>query len=139
MSDTNFRIAVKSFIINEKSELLIIKRRDNDQHKPGMWDVPGGRLEPGENPFLGLIRETKEETSLNVEILNPLAVHHFTRDDGQIITMITFLCKLKTNKITLSKEHSEFLWCSTKMSFNKLHPVFRRELDLIENHFLKSI
>jgi len=41
----NFRIAVKSFIVNEKNELLLIKRRDDDVHKPGAWEIPGGRLE----------------------------------------------------------------------------------------------
>jgi len=30
-------------------------------HKPGTWDIPGGRLELGEDPFLGLKRETHEE------------------------------------------------------------------------------
>ena len=54
-----FRIAVKSFIMNSENKLLLIKRRSNDVHKPGQWDIPGGRLELGEDPFLGLKRENK--------------------------------------------------------------------------------
>jgi len=135
----NFRIAVKSFVMNEKNELLLIKRRDNDPHKPGMWEVPGGRLELGENPFKGLKRETKEETGLDVEILNPLGVHHFTRDDKLNITMITFLCKPISHSVILSKEHTQYLWTNIEKSISKLHSAFYEEVELIKNHFLRSV
>lgn len=105
----NFRNAVKAFIV-EDSKLLLIKRRPNDAHQPGLWDNPGGRLEVGENPFTGLERETKEEIACDIEILIPLDVHFFTRDDGQKIQLIVFVCKLKSKNIQLSKEHTEYEW-----------------------------
>lgn len=67
-------------------------------------------MEPDENPFEGVIRETKEETSMDIEILMPLAVDHFVRDDGQQITMITFLCRPLTDKVVLTPSHSEYKW-----------------------------
>ncbi len=105
----NFRNAAKAFIV-EDGKLLLLKRRPNDVHKPGAWDIPGGRLEPGENPYSGLLRETKEETSLEIEIMMPLDVHHFTRDDGQRITLMIFLCRLKSGEVKLSEEHTEYKW-----------------------------
>ncbi len=131
----NFRIAVKSFIVNEKGELLLIKRRDNDPHKPGVWEIPGGRIDLGEDPFEGLKRETKEETGLDVEVLNPLKIHHFTRDDGQRITMITFLCKPVSSTINLSKEHTEFLWTNMDESISKLHSAFHKEVEIFRKFF----
>ncbi|MFC2135133.1 NUDIX domain-containing protein [Bacteroidota bacterium] len=78
-----FAIAVKALIINSKGEILSVKRRPNDVHSSGKWDIPGGRLEHyEENPFDGLKREVMEETGLEVEILNPLQIDHFVRDDG---------------------------------------------------------
>lgn len=65
---------------------------------------------PGENPFDGVRRETKEETGLDVEILLPFAVNHFVRDDGQRITMIIFFCRALTGNVTLSRVHSEYRW-----------------------------
>lgn len=106
----NFRIAVKSFIVNNENKVLLIKRRSNDIHKPGQWDIPGGRLELGEDPFLGLKRETKEETNLDIDIVSPLHVQHFTRDDGQKITMLIFLCKPTNNNLKLSEEHTDYSW-----------------------------
>jgi len=106
----NFRIAVKSFIINNENKLLLLKRRSNNVHKPGAWDIPGGRLELGEDPFLGLKRETKEETNLDIEIISPINVQHFTRDDDQKITMLIFLCKPSHNNLKISEEHIEYSW-----------------------------
>ncbi|MBI2545644.1 NUDIX domain-containing protein [Candidatus Woesearchaeota archaeon] len=107
----SFRIAVKAFIVHD-GKLLILKRRSKDTHKPNEWDIPGGRLEPGENPFSGLQREAKEETNLDIEIIAPLGVQHFVRDDKQQITMIIFLCKSFNDSVQLSDEHTGFAWKS---------------------------
>ena len=82
----NFRLAVKAFII-DKNNLLIVKRTSKDIQKTNIWEIPGVRLKLGEDPREGLKREIAEETGLDIEILYPLNVKNFTRDDGQIITM----------------------------------------------------
>ena len=132
----NFRIAVKSFIVKDNKALLL-KRRPNDPHKPGNWDIPGGRLDLGENPFEGIKRETKEETNLNIDIKMPLDIHHFQRDDGQNITMLIFLCHTNENNIKLSEEHTDHNWLSleNKQEFPEwLHSV----LDNYQNHIKPS-
>jgi 8-oxo-dGTP diphosphatase len=63
--------------------LLIIKRRSDDPHYAGKWDIPAGRLKIGENPVDGLKRETKEEVNLDIDILLPIITYQFTRDDDQ--------------------------------------------------------
>src|SRR4030067_513789 len=113
-------IAVKAFILNGKGELLLIRREKSDPHNPGTWEVPGGRLGLGENPFEGLKREAKEETGLDIVIGNPIKVHHFTRDDGQRITMITFLCKPLSETVSLGREHTEFAWLGLGESLHRL-------------------
>jgi hypothetical protein len=45
-----FRLAAKAFIVQD-GKLLMMKRRANDPHKPEALDIPGGRLELGENPL----------------------------------------------------------------------------------------
>lgn len=107
--ENNFRNAAKAFIVQD-GKLLLLKRRPNDVHRPGDWDVPGGRLDPNESPFLGLKREAMEEISAEIEIDMPLDIHYFTRQDGQQITLMIFLCRLITDEIKLSEEHTEFKW-----------------------------
>jgi 8-oxo-dGTP diphosphatase len=114
----DFGISVKAFIVKE-GKLLILKRIKGEVHYADKWDIPGGRLLVGEDPYEGLKRETKEETGLDVEILLPFAVNHFVRDDGQTITMIIFLCRALADGIVLSKAHTEYRWFDLK-SLNEL-------------------
>jgi len=126
----NFRVAAKSFIVKDNN-LLLIKRRPNDVHKPGVWEIPGGRLELGENTFEGLKRETKEETGLDIEVIQPLNIKHFVRDDGQTITMLIFFCKALSDSVKLSEEHTDYEWvplnrCKEKIVGNFLD----KEIDI---------
>lgn len=102
--------AVKAFIVRADGDALVIRRRPSDVHHPGQWDLPGGRLHDGEDPYAGLAREVREETGMLVDIGIPLDVHHFTRDDGQVITMVTFLCHPHATAVQLSEEHTEYAW-----------------------------
>ena len=43
--------------------MLLIRRAD-DAHCPGLWSLPGGKLEPGESPLIAAKRELLEETGL---------------------------------------------------------------------------
>jgi len=131
----DFSIAVKGFVVNDKGELLLIKRRDNDIHKPSEWEIPGGRLDAGEDPFEGLKRETKEETGLDIEILNPLKIHHFTRDDGQKITMIVFVCKPVSDEINLSEEHTAYEWLNLDAAYEKIVDDFKDEITVYNKFF----
>jgi len=55
-------IRVSGIIINSQSEILLIKHRKKDRE---YWVLPGGHLEYGETIEQGILRELKEETSLN--------------------------------------------------------------------------
>ena len=135
---TRLGLAVKSFIVNDKNELLLVKRHDNEIHCPGAWEIPGGRLELGEDPFEALKRETKEETNLDIEIQNPLRVHHFERDDGQRITMISFLCRPKSNSVVLSEEHTDYKWIEIEKANSEIHKGFKKEVEVLNKNFLNK-
>ena len=57
----NFSNAAKAFIVKD-SKLLLIKRRPNDPHGPGKWDIPGGRLQPVVDKFLSIKAEFGEQS-----------------------------------------------------------------------------
>ena len=125
----DFRIAVKAFIVKD-GKLLVLKRTSTDLENPDGWELPGGRLNTGENPGEGLKREVKEEADIDIEVLQPLNVRHFTRKDGQVITMIIYLCKALNDKVRLSEEHSEFDWLSMHSCKQKLAGFFHGEVDI---------
>lgn len=65
--------------INPQKQVLLFLRDD----KPGlpyrnMWDVPGGHVEPGENPEQTIVREMKEEMDLDLRDFQFLCQKEFT-------------------------------------------------------------
>ena len=129
----NFRVAAKSFIINDKNELLLLKRRNNDVMKPGMWEIPGGRLELGEDPHEGVKRETVEEAGIDIDVKQIMDVRHFVRSDNQTITMLVFLCKALSEKVNLSEEHTDFKWVSMQEAKEQITPFFHKTIGTYEN------
>lgn len=125
----NARVAAKAFIVDDEERLLILKREPENVQMPEAWELGGGRLEPGENPFEGLKREVMEETGLEIEVQRPLSVRHFTRKDGQVITMLVFVCKPLGKEVKLSKEHTEFEWIPVKEARGKITEFFNAEID----------
>jgi ADP-ribose pyrophosphatase YjhB (NUDIX family) len=55
---------VGGLVYDERGRLLLV-RRANDPGR-GLWSVPGGRVEPGEDDAAALVREVAEETGLAV-------------------------------------------------------------------------
>lgn len=103
-------VAVKGFIVNDEDEVLLLRRHPDDEESGGVWEIPGGRLEQGEDPFTGLRREVREEAGIEVSVSDPLMVDHFTRRDGVRIIMLVFLCRPVGGRLRLSHEHTASSW-----------------------------
>ena len=54
-------------ILDDRGRALILKRSMKSRWMPGKWGLPGGKVERGENSLGAVIRETKEETDLDLE------------------------------------------------------------------------
>ncbi len=76
-----------------KDDLFFIQQRLPDDIWGGLWEFPGGRVEPGETPEQAVIREVQEETEWVVSEPVPFqsVVHHFTQ---YRVTLHSFWCKL---------------------------------------------
>jgi len=62
------------FVLNEKSEVLLIQRADN-----GLWALPGGCHDLGETPQACAQRECKEESGYDVKVTDLLGVYSSNR------------------------------------------------------------
>jgi 8-oxo-dGTP diphosphatase len=58
------KVGTGIFVMNDKTEVLFLKRKGS--HGSDTWCLPGGHLEFGESFLENAIRETKEETDLDV-------------------------------------------------------------------------
>ena len=121
-----FRIPQKA-LIKKNGKYLILKRSDSAKHYPMHWDLPGGKLEHGEEPREGLVREVKEETNLDVKVLGPIFSHINTKNSFAFI--IVYKTKLIGGRIKLSFEHSEYKWATKKEILNlALNPFLKAYL-----------
>ncbi|GAH92915.1 unnamed protein product, partial [marine sediment metagenome] len=64
-----------------------------------------------ESPNVGIVREVKEETGLDVEVIMPVDTGFFYRGSKEFpMVFISYYCKYITGEVKLDWEHSEFDW-----------------------------
>ena len=108
-NDKKFYVVVKA-IVEYKGKILIIKRSDEDKIDAGTWEFPGGKVDFGETPEEALIRELKEEVSLNVNINGFLYTWSRVMDENRQIIGLTYLCESDSDEVLISFEHSDYKW-----------------------------
>lgn len=113
--DALFYVCQKAFIEKDNTVLVL-----NDPVE-GL-DFPGGKIQQGEakngdasSLITSLKREVKEETGLEISVLNPFAVWYYEfpsnhRNAGKAVYIVGFKCKYLGGEITLSQEHDRFRW-----------------------------
>lgn len=99
-------------------EFLVLKRPDDDEDMPGIWEFPSGNAECGENLLNALVREIKEETGIDIkkEETKILSLDQYEAEKADYVkcsVQINFLCEVKEKPIVyLSEEHTDFDWVS---------------------------
>lgn len=122
-------LAVKG-IIQKDGKILVLKRSDTDDHRPGVWETVGGGMDKEESPQEALLREIAEETGLVASVNSPFNVFAFKKDTGEFKVGITFLCEYVSGEVKLSDEHSEYRWIEPTV-FAQLEsvPSLHEEID----------
>ena len=89
-----------------------IKRRELNSY-PRFWDIPGGMVEEGELPREALLREIKEEVSLDASIIK--IIHEDSNLDelkNIVFTRLVYLCNVKNDAVSNINlqldEHDEY-------------------------------
>jgi len=101
--------AAAAIIRDEQGQVLLIRRGDGQG-----WSLPGGIMEPGERIADCLVRETREETGLEVEpvrligIYSDPAVLHVTFPNGDQAHLVsaTFECRIVGGRLRPDGEES---------------------------------
>ncbi|MEI4803783.1 NUDIX hydrolase [Bacillus sp. FJAT-51639] len=91
-------VSAATVVLNDKNEILLLK-----SPKRG-WEIPGGQVEEGEAIPVGAIREAKEETGIDIEIVKYCGVY---QNVSSSICAHLFLGKPIGGQFTTSSESLE--------------------------------
>ncbi|MFB7719570.1 NUDIX hydrolase [Nocardia sp. NPDC056100] len=104
--------AASVVVVNDLGQILLQRRVDN-----GMWALPGGKMELGESLAGCGVRETKEETGIDIEVTGIVGTytdpgHVFAYDDGEVRQefSICLLGKPTGGVLAVSDESHEVAW-----------------------------
>jgi 8-oxo-dGTP pyrophosphatase MutT (NUDIX family) len=106
-------LVAKALILDSEGSLLLLTRSATHPALAHYCDLPGGIVEPGEEPGEGVKREVLEETGLVVEQAIPVyAVPVYS--SGHNYPTLLYVVRLNSAKpdITLSWEHEAYEWVS---------------------------
>ncbi|MEN3585200.1 NUDIX domain-containing protein [Streptomyces sp. ZYX-F-203] len=104
--------AASTVVTDEDGRVLLQRRADN-----GMWALPGGAMHIGESLPECAVRETREETGLEVEVVGIVGTysnprHVFAYNDGEVRQefSICFLAHAVGGQLAVSSESTEVRW-----------------------------
>jgi 8-oxo-dGTP diphosphatase len=89
---------------------VLIAQRPEGKALAGLWEFPGGKVEPGERPEAALIRELKEELDIDVQeaCLAPFVFASHAYDSFHLL-MPLYLCR-RWSGVVVRREHAALAW-----------------------------
>lgn len=102
------RVVVAAAVIERDGRILLTRRLPTG-HLPGMWEFPGGKLEPGEAPTDTVIRECREECGLDVEPVEILEVTHHVYPEKEVL-LLFYACRWVRGEVQ-HIEVADHAWC----------------------------
>jgi ADP-ribose pyrophosphatase YjhB (NUDIX family) len=131
-------VAVSVVVTNAEGSILLQRRVDNE-----LWGLPGGGMELGESVGQAVIRETKEETGLEVEPIGLVGIysdpnHVIAYADGEVRQefSICFKARVVGGEASVADKESKEVRFVAIDSLDKL--AMHRSTRLRIQHFLEQ-
>jgi 8-oxo-dGTP diphosphatase len=107
-------VLVSAVALIDRDGRVLIAQRPEGKPMAGLWEFPGGKVEPGESPEAALIRELHEELGIDTwaSCLAPLTFASHTYDDFHLL-MPLFACR-RWEGLPRAREHAALKWASVR-------------------------
>jgi type II secretory ATPase GspE/PulE/Tfp pilus assembly ATPase PilB-like protein/8-oxo-dGTP pyrophosphatase MutT (NUDIX family) len=117
---------------------VLVLQRAADTRCPGAWETVHGRLEPGERPEEGALREVREETGLEVDRLYVITVQpYYLKATGTVQLAVVFAAFVgDAAEVTLGSEHQRYEWLAVdeampRFAWPRERTAFREIVELL--------
>ena len=103
-------ILVSAVALIDRDGRVLLAQRPEGKNMAGLWEFPGGKVEPAETPEHALIRELHEELGIDTwaSCLAPLTFASYSYDDFHLL-MPLFACR-KWDGVPQSREDQALKW-----------------------------
>lgn len=129
MLNKPFNLSVKLLLLDEQGRGLFLKRSRLAKAHAGKWELPGGKIEPGELFDEALIREVEEETGLQSRLIGVAGSAESDLPARKIIYLI-MEGRISGGTLSLSCEHEDAAWLAPPEALQlDLAPQFRKFLE----------
>jgi 8-oxo-dGTP pyrophosphatase MutT (NUDIX family) len=132
-----FQIGIKALFLDSKRRILILRSgpAEMKHSRIEFWDLPGGRIQPGDDMATTLRRELREElgfgkADFRMDGLFGVCIAQMKRiskgENDPRLMLITYGCTIlnRSKKIRLSDEHAEYRWASIRETKKLLSTKF---------------
>ena len=103
-------INVVAAVIKNGDKKILIAQRNLKKSQGGLWEFPGGKIEPNESRETAIVREIKEELTIDIDVESYLAEKVFNYPDKDV-NLIAMNCRILNGEIKLM-EHEDAKWVS---------------------------
>ena len=122
-------LLVAAVALIDRDSRVLLAQRPEGKSLAGLWEFPGGKVEPGETPEAALIRELHEELGINTwaSCLAPLTFASHSYPDFHLL-MPVFACR-KWEGIPQGREGQKLAW--VRAADLRTYPMPPADLPLI--------
>lgn len=137
-------LVIRSLILNDENQVLLIQRSANDSWDPGLWEFPGGKVEIGRDASHALEDEVLEEAGLVVDPITHIGVIESEniakgKYAGLPYVVITGVSRAVRGEVKISEEHDAYKWvpiyAAPEMQLTK---TCRKSLVVLGNYLAES-
>jgi 8-oxo-dGTP diphosphatase len=103
-------VLVAAVVLVDADGRVLLAQRPEGKQMAGLWEFPGGKVDPGETPEAALIRELREELGIDVaaSCLAPFTFASHAYPDFHLL-MPLYVCR-KWSGIPLAREGQRLTW-----------------------------
>ena len=103
------RVIVRG-LLETADGILLLRRPDHKKYNPGLYELPGGKVDMGEAPPDALRREFREETNIEVVIGSIVHVGSYVMHEMHAIELVYNVHANDVSSFRLSDEHIDSQW-----------------------------
>ena len=120
MTDDPLRatVSLRGVVFGPDDEVLVLRRSID-----GGWELPGGRLDRGEEPTAGVRREVTEETGIDPTVFEPVHTYSWVNERDRGRFAVYYRCSGGSRGVSLSGEHDDHRWRGPETAAETLSDV----------------